>query len=153
MSSRCPPAWKVHREPGSQADQFLPLRAQLRANFERQAAQDGVHHLTCQVEGGPALIECRLIWSTRIPETPGVLGQCVEFVDPAEGYVVPSEEALECLLCRLLGVKKPSFRVWRFSGKQKTDAAQILCGLSKPRSRIGGSDRIRRHAITCPLAQ
>jgi hypothetical protein len=48
-----------------------------RANFERQAAQDGFHHLACQVEGCPTLIGCRLIWSTRIPETPGILGQRV----------------------------------------------------------------------------
>lgn len=62
-----------------------------------------------------------------------LLADHVEFVDPAEGYVVPGEETLYRLLCRLLGMKKCPLRVWRFSSKEYLNSSQILRSLGEPR--------------------
>ena len=75
-----------------------------------------------------------------------LLADHVEFVDPAEGYVVRGEETLYRFLCRLLVMKKCPLRVWRFSSKEYLNSPQILRSPGEPRSCIHGSDRIKRHA-------
>ena len=64
-----------------------------------------------------------------------LLADHVEFVDPAEGYVVPGEETLYRFLCRLLGMKKCPLRVWRFSSKEYLNSPQILRSLAARGSR------------------